>query len=271
MAVATLSVEQRAAWQEAYGRDGYVVVRGLLDAEDVSAWRANFMRLHAGGPIPGCFAPVALAESGGDILKAYPRMMHPHRVDAFARGCLLDPRLWAVVEACLGERALAAQSMFYFKPPTARGQALHQDDYYLKTKPGRCIAAWVAVDPSDDGNGGLVVVPGTQDAPVYCPHEADPRVSFTRDEVDLPPGLAPRSLPLAAGDALFFHGTLVHGSFPNTSPDRFRRAFIAHFVPAASAAISEWYNPLLTSEGVEVRLPGNGWGGPCGEEVEGEL
>jgi ectoine hydroxylase-related dioxygenase (phytanoyl-CoA dioxygenase family) len=256
----------RASWQAAYARDGYVAVRGLLAPAEVEELCTTFMALHAAGPIPHCFAPVPLAESGGDVLKAYPRMMQPHRVNATARRYLLHPRIWEVLEACLGEEPLAAQSMFYFKPPTARGQALHQDDYYLRTKPGRCIAAWVAVDPSDEENGGLVVVPGTQDLPLLCPHEADPRVSFTRDEVDLPPGLVPRSIPLAPGDVLFFHGTLVHGSFPNRSRDRFRRAFICHYVPASTERMSRWYNPLLTRAGEERTLPDNGWGGPCGEE-----
>lgn len=268
--MSTASVErgQREAWHTAYQRDGYIAVRGLLVAAEVAELLDTFMGLHAAGPIPHCFAPVRLAESGGDILKAYPRMMHPHRVNATARRYLLHPRIWEVLESCLGEEPLAAQSMFYFKPPTARGQALHQDDYYLKTKPGKCVAAWVAVDPADEENGGLAVVPGTQGLPILCPHQADPVVSFTKDEVDLPEGLTPVPIPLAPGDVLFFNGTLAHGSFPNRSRDRFRRAFICHYVPRSSTQISQWYNPLLTRDGQEVVLPHNDWGGPCGEEQD---
>jgi hypothetical protein len=257
-----------AAWHDDFARDGFVVVPGLLSPAEVAELRDHFMALHAAGPIPGCFHPVPLTEAGGDILKAYPRMMHPHRISATAKRHMLHPAVLGVLEALLGEPVLAAQSMLYFKPPSARGQALHQDDYYLKTSPGRCVAAWVALDPSDEGNGGMMVVPGTQDQPVLCPHEADPERSFTRDEVDIPPGLEPVTVPLAAGDVLFFHGTLVHGSYPNTSRDRFRRAFICHYVAASTARISDWYNPLVAPDGREVRLPANPWGGPCGEEHE---
>ncbi len=268
MAGSLAAVGEREAWHATYRHDGFLVARGLLAADAVREIRETFMRLQAGPPIPGCYAPVPLEQCGGDILKAYPRMMQPHRVDATVRRYLLHPRLLDAVEACLGESALAAQSMFYFKPPGARGQALHQDDYYLKTRPGKCIAAWVAVDPSDQENGGLQVVPGTQDLAILCPHTADPEASFTKDEVDLPAGLRPLPLNLAPGDVLLFNGTLVHGSYPNTSRERFRRAFIAHYVPASSQQISGWYNPLLTRSGDEVALPANTWGGPCGEEQD---
>ncbi len=30
--------------------------------------------------------------------------------------------------------------------------------------------------------------------------------------------------------------------------------------------LSQWYNPLLRPDGTELVLPGNSWGGPCGEE-----
>ena len=134
-----------------------------------------------------------------------------------------------------------------FKPQGARGQVLHQNDYYLKkTRSGECIAAWLAVDPSDEENGGLPIVPGTQDAAIFCPHQADPAVSFTKDEVDLPTGLRPLPLALRPGDVLVFNGVVAHGSFPNTGRDRFRRAFIARHVPASSQEMSRWHNPLLT-------------------------
>jgi phytanoyl-CoA hydroxylase len=42
------------------------------------------MRMHAGGPIPGCFEPASSEEADGDILKLYPRVMHPHRVNELA-------------------------------------------------------------------------------------------------------------------------------------------------------------------------------------------
>ncbi len=183
----TLTDAQLAEFQDR----GYIVIKGLLAPEEVQQLIDNFMEMHAGGPIPGCFNPKSPEEAKGDILKLYPRMMHPHRVNDVALRYLLDRRLEGILSDLFGEEPLAAQSMLYFKPSGARGQALHQDNFYLKVEPGTCIAAWVALDPADRENGGLEVVPGTHRMDIFCPEEADTSVSFTRDYVPVPEGLEP--------------------------------------------------------------------------------
>lgn len=249
--------------------DGFVVVPRLLDASEVRRLADEFMALHARGPIPGHFDPVS-TDPGAvtDILQAYPRVMHPHQVNELALQYLLDPRLGGIVEQLLGEEPLAAQSMFYFKPPGARGQALHQDNFYLRVEPGTCMAAWVAVDRIDRANGGLEVVPGTHSMDVFCPEEADSSVSFTKEYVPPPPGLRPVPVDMEPGDVLFFNGSLVHGSGPNRTTDRFRRSFICHYVGRSTAAMSPYY-PTMTMAGERVHLTPATGGGPCGTEASG--
>lgn len=260
--VSTLAPEQVRAYQE----DGYLLVRGLFSTDEVRRLRDHFMALHAGGPIPGWFEPAPPEEAGNDPLKRFPRMMHPHRVDELSRRYLLDPRLGAILEELLGEEPLAAQTMLYFKPPGARGQALHQDNFFLKVEPGTCIAAWVALDPADAENGGLEVVPGTHAMDLFCPEEADLGASFTRQFVPPPPGLAAVPVTMGPGDVLFFNGSLVHGSQPNRTADRFRRSFICHYIPRSARLVSKFYRPILTMAGDEVELAENTGGGPCGSD-----
>jgi len=124
-----------------FHEQGYLVVRQMIGPDEVQALIDAFMAMHAGGPIPGCFMPKTPEEANGDILALYPRMMMPHRVNELALRYLLDERLRVILEGLFGEEPLAAQSMFYFKPPGARGQALHQDNFFLKVEPGTCIAA----------------------------------------------------------------------------------------------------------------------------------
>jgi ectoine hydroxylase-related dioxygenase (phytanoyl-CoA dioxygenase family) len=163
----------------------------------------------------------------GDILRKYPRYVQPHRhtdilPGQIARKFLTDERVFDICENLIGP-TYAAQSMFYFKPPTARGQALHQDNFYLQSHPETCIAAWIAIDDADAENGGLEVVPGSHVYDVMCPEQADESVSFSAQTVRLPPGASRVQSDLKAGDVLFFHGSLIHGSMPNSSKDRFRR------------------------------------------------
>ena len=261
----TLTAEQLRTFDE----QGYLVIRAVLPAGEIRLLLDTFMQMHANGPIPGFFAPRSLAEAQGDLLKVYPRIMHPHRFNPVALRYLLDQRLGAILADLFGEEPLAAQSMLYFKPAGARGQALHQDNFYLKVEPGTCLAAWIPLDPADRENGGLEVVPGTHKMDIFCPEEADSSLSFTREYVPVPPGLKAVPVDLAPGDILFFNGSLVHGSQPNRTADRFRRSFICHYIGRSSERMSHWYRPILTMNGEEVQIAENTDGGPCGTEISG--
>ncbi|QYX75540.1 phytanoyl-CoA dioxygenase family protein [Streptomyces akebiae] len=259
-----MTVTGRAEFEE----NGCLVVRGLFSPAEIEELCDRFTALREGGPIPGHFQPRRPAADGpADPLDTHPRVMHPHRIDDLSLRVLLDTRLREILEGLLGEEVLAAQSMFYFKPPGARGQALHQDNFYLRVEPGTCVAAWIACDVIDRDNGGLEVVPGTHRMDLFCPEVADSEVSFAREYVAPPPGLTPVPVDMAPGDVLFFNGSLVHGSQPNRTTDRFRRSFIGHYVGRSAERIGRYYE-TLTMSGAPVALAESEGAGPCGTEFE---
>ena len=153
-------------------------------------------------------------------------MIQPHRWDPVSHSWMLEPRLNECLTGLLGREPYAVQTMVYFKPAGSRGQALHQDNYYLRAQPGTCMAAWMALDPCDEANGCMQVVPGSHPWDILCTETADTTVSFTDVTVPLPPGAQPQSVVMDAGDVLFFNGSIVHGSFPNQTTDRFRRSLV---------------------------------------------
>ncbi|MEH0654241.1 phytanoyl-CoA dioxygenase family protein [Streptomyces scabiei] len=259
-----MAVTGRTEFEE----NGFLVARGLFSPAEIEEVCDRFEALRAGGPIPGHFRPrTPAAGRPADPLDSHPRVMHPHRIDELSLRVLLDARLREILEGLLGEEVLAAQSMFYFKPPGARGQALHQDNFYLRVEPGTCVAAWIACDVIDRANGGLEVVPGTHRMDLFCPEEADAEVSFVREYVPPPPGLAAVPVDMAPGDVLFFNGSLVHGSQPNRTTDRFRRSFIGHYVGRSTERIGRYYD-VLTMSGAPVPMPESEGAGPCGTEFE---
>jgi phytanoyl-CoA hydroxylase len=253
------------ALAETYQREGVVLVPGLLSPDEIATIRASFTEHIEADPSFGFDDGLP----DGDILRRYPRVIHPHRrtdleVGQLARRLMTDPRVVSVVEQLVGP-AYGAQSMFYFKPPGARGQALHQDNLFLQSHPETCIAAWIAVDDCDGENGGLMVIPGSHTIQILCPEDADPEESFTGNTVPVPEGAVRLQTEMKAGDVLFFHGSLVHGSRPNTTEDRFRRSLIFHYVPQASVEVARFYLPLLAPDGSEVTIAESPDGGPCGE------
>ena len=254
---------------EAWHRDGFHVARGLLDAEEVRATRERFDRIaEAGRDIPGHWR---LDPAATDVLGRYPRVMQPHEFDPDSRALLLDDRLHAILTELQGEDVVACQTMYYFKPPGSRGQAFHQDNYYLRVEPLTCIAAWVAIDRSHADNGGLQVCPGTHVMEVECPEESDATESFTTDYVAPPAGHDPVKLQLEPGDVLFFNGSVVHGSNPNRTTDEWRRSFICHYLPVSATHIAQGYLPYMYDfDGNPVRREVAVGGGPCGTEYGSE-
>lgn len=254
---------------EAFHTQGFLVVEGLFSPEQVQTIRAFFDAIaEKGEPIPDRWHPKVDPAHPQDMLGRYPRVMQPHRFDAMSKGMMLHPRVHAMLEALLGEEPVACQSMFYFKPPGARGQALHQDNFYLDVMPDTCIAAWTAIDAADADNGGLMVVPNTHTLPIQCPSMADPGVSFSTHLVNAPKGFKARPVIMQPGDTLFFNGNVIHGSGPNRSKDRWRRAFICHYMKRSTRSLSRSYHPVLAFDGREIPYEFTGTGGPCGEEVK---
>ncbi len=265
-----MAADDPAALRERYDRDGIVQLDGVLSAAEIEEIRDAFM-----GQVETDRAALGAVEEVADdaVLSRYPRLMQPHRrpdlaVGRVARRLMTDRRILDIVTALVGP-AYGAQSMFYFKPPTARGQAMHQDNYFLRAHPETCIAAWIAVDRCDAANGGLAVVPGSHAMEVVCPEQADAEQSFTTGLVRPPEGMTAVQTRMEPGDVLFFHGSAVHGSLPNTTTDRFRRSLIFHYVPQAAREVSRFYLPLVGPDGSEVRIEEATGGGPCGDGWEG--
>ena len=268
LAPATLSSADLAQFE----RDGYFIARGLFSPEETANLTRHFMELQhsaldPASPLRAHYQPRTAEEAKGDILQQYPRIMQPAHWDELSRAYMLDSRLEGILRDLLEDQPLAAQSMLYFKPAGARGQALHQDNFYLNVKPGTCMAAWAALDRADAENGGLFVVPGSHKLSVLCPHMADMENSFTTEEVTIPEGMETVQLVLEAGDVLFFNGSVIHGSTPNTSKNGFRRSFICHYVGEGTVSLSGGYNPLYSfGGGIESRAGEPGILNTCGAE-----
>jgi len=259
-----------------FQRDGFAVRQQLFSAPEIAEIRETFMAMAGNGPVAGLSESrqpshrgLAAAYPPSDPLRLYPRMLHPHKhmdkpVGPLSMKYMLHPKLQPMLAALFAEEPVAVQSMFYFKPPGSRGQALHQDNFYLRVKPGTCIAAWTAIDDADAENGGMQCVANTHSHPIQCPDQADLADSFTGEQVALPLGCRAELVPLRAGDVLFFNGNVIHGSGPNCSTERFRRAFICHYVPRSTAELSHWYSTPWRFNRELLSIPAATGGGPCG-------
>lgn len=246
-----LSVEQ----YKQYHRDGYLIVRGLLNQSEV----AELYELAEEKRLNQLNTSKKADENNRDPLKeefaAATRIHMLSRVNAAAERGMLNPRILDVTEAIIGPDVYALQSMMFLNPPGKGGQGWHQDSCYIRTHPDTLVGAWIALEEVDEENGCLWVVPGSNHEPIYPPdgvgggnvHALDAfadlhgveNVSHIDDEVNTlskvvanyPP---PIPVPMSAGDVLFFDSHLFHRSYPNRTTDRYRRSYVCHYCNARS-------------------------------------
>jgi phytanoyl-CoA hydroxylase len=187
-----------------------------------------------------------------DRTKDQVRAMQPHRFSKKVLEWFLQPNIATVLAALLGRPALGVQTMYYFKPPGAKGQGMHQDNFYLLTRPATCIAAWTAIDPAELENGCLWVVPGSHRLDILCPAEGEGERWMNYGDSHIakfPREQKPVAVPVRRGETMFFSGNLIHGSGPNRLKDRSRRTFIGHYIDEASEQVSKFYHPVLNMQG----------------------
>jgi len=256
---------------EDYHRDGYFIVPQLFSPEEVEEIRQLFAKIHREG-VPGFYEPQEWSKLSDAPEKHYPRVMHPHRYSERARYYMLHPKVRAILEVCMGGEPIATQTMFLFKPPGGRGQAMHQDNFFLMVEPGTCMGAWTAIDDVDQENGCMMIVPKSQGIDLIC-HESKADTVKESDiamRVPMPKGIE-RPVPaiMKAGDTLFFHGNSIHGSGPNRSKTRFRRSFIGHYAKGDVSKISDYYLPLVRMDGTDFMVDKATGGGPCGPDWAG--
>ncbi|MEM6333837.1 MAG: phytanoyl-CoA dioxygenase family protein [Planctomycetota bacterium] len=183
---------------------GYLIVRGLLNADEVAELKQHTVDL-MNGDLPEqqdleAFDPEAAAKAnaesvGGNGDRLYRKegatsrhLVRPaahltaeqkaqqflrihmlHRQIALHERYLLHPRVLDVLEVLIGPDVSALQSMLFLKPPGKVGQGWHQDSYYIPTTPDTLCGAWVAIDDADEYNGGLWLAKGSGAEPVHPP------------------------------------------------------------------------------------------------------
>jgi ectoine hydroxylase-related dioxygenase (phytanoyl-CoA dioxygenase family) len=212
-----------------YAAKGYHIERKLFSANEIAERAAHYMEINRQGAHPGDFVgvPRGTGTTLPEPLAAYPRLIQMHEWDMCSAAWMNDPRLMDVAAAIMGQEPCVLQTMVYFKPPGSRGQSFHQDNLYLRTTP--IVAAWTALDNCDWANGAMEMVEGSHLLGLLPCRFADTDTSFTDSETVFPAYLHKQLIDLEAGDVVFFGGLIVHGSMPNTTTDRFRRAFIVHY------------------------------------------
>ena len=139
--------------------------------------------------------------------------------DELASHSLVMPKLVQL----LGPNILCHSAAFRNKAPDGRTHvSWHQDTTYEHVDPGKVIA-WYAITEATKENGCLRFIPGShrwgqlEHAEGDDPDSMLSHKHFVSETMDDSNAV---EMELEAGEAVFFHYGIVHGSLPNYSSDR---------------------------------------------------
>lgn len=152
------------------------------------------------------------------------------------------------------------------KPPQSNAVGFHQDGAYISDNfvpsHDNCLTMWIALDDADAENGALQYAPGSHLWPYKAvesvaastfhsvqPDKEERKLQSSSLLIDKLEHLEPlkkaairagknpaeviqsmRTVPVRAGEMVVHHQNLWHGSGPNISATRPRRALVAHII-----------------------------------------
>lgn len=200
-------------------RDGYVVLRDVLDPHLIARADAHVDRLLASHP------ELRPEQLGHELAIG----------DPFWLRLVSDDRLLDIAEQFVGPDIALFATHYICKPPhTGQPVLWHQDGAFWPLDPMEVVTLWVAVTESTRDNGCLRVIPGTHTGELGGLRQAAAVDNVLGAELDAEVDEAGAvDLELAPGDVSVHHPGIVHGSTPNTS-DRWRRGLTIRYIPTST-------------------------------------
>jgi phytanoyl-CoA hydroxylase len=213
--------------QNAFARDGYMVLRGVLDEAECR---------EVGGFVAACLDPLmGPAEYEADV--GYPgspssrgapggttprRLLHAYSRSQRLRRLALHPDVAAALERVMDGEAVCMSQCHHncvmTKHPGYSSATLwHQDIRYWSFDRPELVSAWFALSDEDRKNGALRLIPGSHR--LELDRGRFDRDLFLRPELDVNRDLIHRAVAaeLRRGDVLLFHCRLLHAAGKNLS------------------------------------------------------
>ena len=164
--------------------------------------------------------------------------LQPHVTDGFLRAWCSQPRLLDLVEPLLGpDLALWTVHCFYKPAKIGSRTPWHQDAQYWQMQPVVTASIWLALEPVDQGNGCMQVMPGTHTENNYSHHEIDKENENAALHLEVDENLIDESkavpVELNTGECSVHHSHLLHGAVANKS-NRSRNGLVMRFMPTSS-------------------------------------
>jgi len=255
-----------------FRKHGWVRVPGLHDRAELDVLLATMAKGFADPPdVSRTYGAAAPTTPRDVVSNRDPRviLLNVRELNLYydeVKPVCLAPQVGETVRALLGCAKVRLFSETYLdKPPGGLPTPWHQDWLLQPFDRRETVNCWVALDDIDMAQGPLHVVSGSHRlGPLYQPVDfaEQPPLAKLLDEADREllwslaapgdiddGGVPVHRAPFAAGDALIFYGTVLHGA-PANATDRRRRGYTRAIV---SSEVRYTGMPYLKTDAVGLK------------------
>ena len=212
-----------------YTRNGFVVPKFRLDNSDLEKLQnatLELMQTYPHIPTEGLVSPHIF----------YAGSNRPDIHSKFLEICKLTPLL-DIVDQLIGRDIIVWGSRIFSKAPqTGRATPWHQDGEYWPIRPLATATVWIAIDESNEDNGCLKILTGSNRAKTLLTHQSLSGKGAALDKEIKPELIGSKdvvSVPLQPGQMVIFDVFTAHGASPNLSNQR-RAGFAIRYMPGTS-------------------------------------
>jgi len=214
-----------AQWKKSFDEDGYIVIRGFLDVDEIAEMKANIAR-YISEVIPG-LEPTEVFYEDKDQQETLKQLIRMHEHDAFFDQEVCKGKFKQLAGLLLGDGVRDQGVMFFNKPPGV-GQPTppHQDGYYWKIQPCEGLTMWLALEKVDEENGCVHYSRASHKLGMR-EHKQTSTLGFSQGITDFPnedDRMGDIAMFAEAGDLLVHHAKTVHWASGNDSITRSRQS-----------------------------------------------
>lgn len=235
-----------------YRRDGFVVLRDVLDAREVASWRVTLSEVVARRksrlPEQSDKYDEFFQSEHEYYDKVFTQKINLWASDPVVRPLVLSPdlgRIAAQLSGCSGVRVYLDQALV--KEPYANPTAFHIDvPFWAFTSPD-ALTIWIAMDDATPENGCLCYIPGSHLERRFDNADIGPELGALFDVYPQWKNVEPVFCPAPAGSAVVHSGLTAHGAGANMTP-RQRFAMTIAYMP--DGAVFNGKQDVYTTEQV---------------------
>lgn len=245
--------------RETLQRDGYVKIPRhvfALDTEAVAILHAEFAALFEGHYETGIYPDEIHWRPGISKETATKEICNAWKASPNIASIVCGKELGSLACQLMGWKASRiGQDDVLHKPSLSNAVGFHQDGAYISDnfvpRENNSLTMWIALDDADEENGALQYAPGSHlwsatdsknvvaenvdGSSFHVGAKDDHLTSLRRIAQRLGKNISEversvRTVAVKAGEMVVHHQDVWHGSGPNTSKSRQRRALVAHLI-----------------------------------------